>query len=295
MNVIDQLENVKGFIYPKTARDILEYLLNADNRLVVKFQYKNYGTFEVLDVHRYLEIPAHYDYVKQKNIEGYLENLFICESNHIEGHINRYYPNNTIVNKVLPFAVCSWGDRLHYIFFGEKNHFPILINTDSATFPPLQSQRTIENYISLNDIVLSKMIIEIKREDKIADLISLDRTYVTDGECIGNVNDYKEIIEETLKLSKGKFILTHFSSSETQDTKLIKLTINDNINGELILADNYDWINSIYISQLNKILDTHLEAYKFKEFRESNWGQEFGVLYATLDEIQDLEGAGFVT
>jgi len=292
MNLLNWFEEKLNKTYPKEAQDIINYTIERSK--MIEFSFENYGTYEVLNFNNLSNIVN--GQTRPNDREDEHTNPYFA-AREIEDFNNRYFPAEGITEP-LPFARCIWGDKTWYIFFTENNEYPMLVNIDSATFKPRRSNSKISKFIPPGQLLSaeteSENKLKLNYKTSYKEILPESQTFVTDGESICGVESYKELIEKTLVLSIDKFSITSFSGNEKNGMIIIILEINNVIKGEINVQGGTDWIDPAYIQQLNTILMPHLDGYAFSEFRDWNWGQEFGVVYASPKEIDLLEKAGYI-
>lgn len=293
MNLLNWLQEKLKATYPKDAQDIINFSIEQGKSIT--FSYENYGDYEVLNFNS-LSNVINGEKTPNDREDNRTNPYFVAEE--INYFINRYFPNEEI-SQVLPFARCTWGDKTWFIFFTENNEFPMLVNIDSDELTPKRSKSKISKFIPIEKTLENEFSQENKmrfqNKPNYKEIVSERQTLVTDGEGICGVESYKELIESTLALSMGKFSLTKFKGKETNKVVTLFIEINNAIEGEINLQGETDWIDPSYIQQLNKVLSNHLDGYVFSEFRDWNWGQEFGVVYASLKETQMLDASGYIS
>lgn len=115
-------------------------------------------------------------------------------------------------------------------------------------------------------------------------ITDLNTSYITDMECVDDVNEYKDVISNILKLANIVDVETNAFEGEQ---RMIMLKVN-NINHSFFLSGNNDYIDSFgLVKGLNEFLTKINIPGKIYWFWNCDWGQEAGFLYT--DKIEKMD------
>jgi hypothetical protein len=296
-DLISWFENKINLKYPRRVKELLIRLTQKEPNIEIFFEAANFGQFKVLDFKSLSKIRN--GSLKPSSREESMSNPFFLISK-ISSFIERYVPNNHELKtkEVLPFARATYGDRTTYVYFINKLEEPIRLNIDYEDARP---RKVGENASDLIDI--ENILIDIEKSEKLKfnfnkrlnpkDIVPINNIFIGDPECVDHVSDYRKLIELILNCTSGNLILNGFSGEEIDNKRIIKIKIN-NKSGQLILKGNTDWVDNTLIDQLNSIIFENPGDNRFIEFYDSNWGQEFGVIYGNDEKEQKLKMNGYI-
>lgn len=125
-------------------------------------------------------------------------------------------------------------------------------------------------------------------EEYIEQIVSADRIYVEDSECIDESNDYEGIIKELFILSGNELKLDAFEVKEKEVIKLF-ITVN-NKDYSFIIGDSTCWLENInLVKGLNEILSKNESEYRYYSFWAADcFGQEIGFFYAKKEIAEQI-------
>lgn len=295
MDLLQWFEDKVKSSYPSDARQIINSLLESEESLKVNFKFLNYGNYEILDFRELQKIkdgqtlPIDYD--------KYSNPFFLIES--IEDFITRYLNKKYNLKNILPFARATFADKTWYIFFAENNPNPYALDINWIEAKLIESKKPISKYVELEKIIefrktTTNSSLSFDKKKMPYDIIPSTQIFIGDAECVGDVNDYKDVLTNILNLSSNKFIITSFHGNEFNSKRTIDLTINNEIDGKIMVEGDTDWFDSSCVDQLNTLLGSFLTDYKFVEFRDNEWGQEFGIAYANEENILEFANNGYI-
>ncbi len=131
---------------------------------------------------------------------------------------------------------------------------------------------------------------------EISEILQSNQWYYGDQECVDTANDYLEVINDYfIKTSQNQLKLNNFQAAEKDlDNRELKLKINDKDFSCLLNSYN-GWIDPLIVNFMNKILnDLNIIDMQFVEIRDSSWGQEMGVAFASEEQILRLDQFGYL-
>lgn len=131
---------------------------------------------------------------------------------------------------------------------------------------------------------------------KINEILSDNQWYYGDQECVDDVQDYERVIlDYFVKTSNGRLSLENFDYHEIDsENRKFKLTINQQ-DCEFGLLTHNGWIDTAIIEEMNKLLEKlNISRKQFVEIRDSSWGQELGVAFASKSQIDSLKKNGYI-
>lgn len=298
MSLINWFEENLKRRYPVEAKEILEMLLLSKEPVNLRFQFDNHGTYEVLDFKLLKNIQE--GQTAPMNYEDGASNPYFVTQKMIS-YIEQYVPEELKHTNILPFARATFADKTKYIYFIEETPYPFMQDINWIYAKPIRGKKLISKYIKPDQLLhmlshqeQSSSGVTVNNRIKPQEIIPSSRILITDGECVDSVNDYKHVMTSILNLTNNRFILSYFNGKEQDGIRTIELIINGQIKGCLSLEGNTDWIDPTLISQLNTILKDQVSDYRFIEFRDDNWGQEFGVAFANDKEVDELATSGFI-
>ncbi|MCP4130815.1 MAG: hypothetical protein GY754_07520 [bacterium] len=109
-----------------------------------------------------------------------------------------------------------------------------------------------------------------------------ENIYVTDGESVDDVDDYKSLIEDLFALTKGELTLKSFSGRQGEE-RVITLVVDAKEYSFSVEDDG--WIDNInFVKGLNSILIDRRLGNRFYFFwAADSFGQEIGFFFADLE------------
>ncbi len=176
------------------------------------------------------------------------------------------------------------------------NSNKILIYNIDNNEPPEPLHETIDQVIDFEKVFAKENASSIHFENsKSLEELSDPGTFmVRDGESANDVNEYKNILNEILGLTGGRYNLKSFKAREENETRYLDVQINE-VTTQLKLDVSSGWVDYVnLIKQLNSIIKKNSNDDYFFEIRQSNWGQEFGIVYGSEETHDKFRQAGFL-
>lgn len=124
--------------------------------------------------------------------------------------------------------------------------------------------------------------------DLLADIESIvdeNAIYITDSECVDELECYEDVIGEILHLADIEGVEIEISEEESA------VCLNSNeVSYSILLTDDSDYISSDkLVKGLNEFMQKIHKPGKFYWFWNCDWGQEMGFLYTEkTDEVDAL-------
>lgn len=131
---------------------------------------------------------------------------------------------------------------------------------------------------------------------KINEILSDNQWYYGDQECVDDAQDYERVIRDYfVSTSNGRLSLKNFDCQEIDsENRKLKLTMNQQV-CEFELLTHNGWIDTSIIVEMNKLLEQlNIGRKQFVEIRDSSWGQELGVAFASKSQIDSLKKNGYI-
>lgn len=131
---------------------------------------------------------------------------------------------------------------------------------------------------------------------KINEILSENQWHYGDQECVNDAQDYEMVIRDYfVNTSNGRLSLENFDYHVTDsENRKLKLTINEQV-CEFELSTLNGWIDPAIIVEMNKLLEKlNISRKQFVEVRDSSWGQEVGVAFASKSQIDSLRKNGYI-
>ncbi|OYX22633.1 MAG: hypothetical protein B7Z06_11385 [Flavobacteriales bacterium 32-35-8] len=131
---------------------------------------------------------------------------------------------------------------------------------------------------------------------KINEILSDNQWYYGDQECVDDIQDYERVIRDYfVNTSNGRLYLEKFDGLEIDsENRKLKLTLNQQ-ECEFELLTRNGWIDTVIIEEMNKLLNRlNISRKQFVEIRDSSWGQELGIAFASKSQRDNLKRNGYI-
>jgi len=278
----------------------------SEKEIEIIFDIPKWGLFKVLDFEPVEKIMNDPHFVA-RNREVFSNPYFISRA--LEGYDEddeldenkRPKPG-----KALPFARDYEADGFRFLFYRSENDTVYYRDLDSND-PEEIYLNSIEQVVGpLGDIIRDisengKTAFSFRKElerrwtiPRIEHFVDKKNFYICDGECIYDVDDYKTIVEELMKITEGALTLEAFDGTDGDETREIRVAING-ITGSFQVEGGTDWIDSSFIASLNNMLQPVMNGKRFAEVDDERWGQEFGAVYVDEALIEVLKKQELMT
>jgi hypothetical protein len=131
---------------------------------------------------------------------------------------------------------------------------------------------------------------------KINEILNDNQWRFGDQESVDDAQDYERVIRDYfVNTSNGRLSLENFDCHEIDsENRKLKLTMNQQ-DFEFELLTHNGWIDTAIIEEMNKLLmKLNICRKKFVGIRDSVWGQELGIAFASKSQIDSLKKNGYV-
>ncbi len=147
---------------------------------------------------------------------------------------------------------------------------------------------------NLSDI-FSKKLDETK-SNKIQDILKKNQWHYADSESVDNVSDYEKIISDFfINISNKKINLDNFLGHQIDSkNRKIEIIINQQ-SFAFELSTCNGWIDTKLVYEMNEILKKlGISRRQFVEIKDSSWGQELGIAFASKNQVKSLGENGYL-
>lgn len=293
-DLIVWFEETSNAKYPDQVRHMLQKIVDIPAPVDIKFEAGNFGEFAILD---FRTLQKARDGHPSSGGEESMSNPFFARKE-ISHFIESYMPEDHPLwsTEVLPLARSTYGDRTTYVYFRNGIESPIRLNIDYTLARPRKVGETINDLIDVDDLMCnltpSRTVFNYNKKRSYKQLFDNRKILVTDGERVDGVSDYRSLLREFCAITSGELELNNFEGKEVDGRRHLTVTINST-KITLDLEGNTDWVDPKVIEQLNNAIATTGLRNRFIPFRDSDFGQEFGLVYGDDSDFELLRTNGY--